>query len=699
MGFTYPPLPSGDGLRILTLLPGSFWDPLEGALESVPFSRKPKYLALSYTWADPDPAHANIPAMPVAAAPPPADNAKATGTPKPAAPAPAPALAPYITLDGQKLALQHNATMALRFLRSTTHPLPLWLDAACIDQNSIPERNAQVALMAFIFTRAAAVVGWLGVPEPVHEKYDPEALERKWRDGLARETAARFAEAGTAGGAVVVRGVSSSSSGAAAEELFGFALPLISPDSEKTHPVWHRVSAGDTVPRVQLNRYWTRLWVVQEVCLPRNLVFVFGGEIWPESAVRHMLQQAEYVPGRVVGGKKLDIQRLLQARQERFTDSMRLEALVERFMDQGCAEVRDRVFGLVGLANDVDTIGLVVPDPKQLPDRTSQQKALDRDRQSEPVREKRGRALMEIDYNRPLYKIWMDVVSYMYFRAKPMLDFGNRADELEDERRARLVRFAGVVQTAFEGRVDKEVQMLRLEESNEWGKMKLRAKGYIAGTILHLGPAYSDYISSYREQQLWLGSWDKHYAGEDTTNLRNLREMEETYSAKIIDYTETDIARICTISGTDTIAWSALEDPPRNPNGDPIPTATRDNDPVRFLGTNCCLGLAPPEARCGDHIIRFWNCDAAIVMRPETHFTKNGPREYYELVGRIDIAEPYERRIYGVGESQADNRAKDLMRIPANWKQGTVPAGAKTRAVYVDMEFETLQQISAAIAV
>ncbi len=42
---------------------------------------------------------------------------------------------------------------------------------------------------------------------------------------------------------------------------------------------------------------------------------------------------------------------------------MRLEALVERFMGSGCAELRDRVFGLVGLANDVDSFALDIPEP------------------------------------------------------------------------------------------------------------------------------------------------------------------------------------------------------------------------------------------------------------------------------------------------------------------------------------------------
>jgi hypothetical protein len=43
------------------------------------------------------------------------------------------------------------------------HPL-LWVDAICINQDDIEERNRQVKLMAFIYSRALAVLVWLGRP-------------------------------------------------------------------------------------------------------------------------------------------------------------------------------------------------------------------------------------------------------------------------------------------------------------------------------------------------------------------------------------------------------------------------------------------------------------------------------------------------------------------------------------------------------
>ena len=42
------------------------------------------------------------------------------------------------------------------------HSKPLWIDDICIDQNSVPERNQQVAFMADIYVQAKLVLVWLG---------------------------------------------------------------------------------------------------------------------------------------------------------------------------------------------------------------------------------------------------------------------------------------------------------------------------------------------------------------------------------------------------------------------------------------------------------------------------------------------------------------------------------------------------------
>ncbi|KAF4535920.1 Heterokaryon incompatibility protein [Lasiodiplodia theobromae] len=55
-----------------------------------------------------------------------------------------------------------NLEAALRNLRHPTQPRVLWIDAICINQNDVQERNEQVKLMGDIYRCARRVIVWLG---------------------------------------------------------------------------------------------------------------------------------------------------------------------------------------------------------------------------------------------------------------------------------------------------------------------------------------------------------------------------------------------------------------------------------------------------------------------------------------------------------------------------------------------------------
>jgi hypothetical protein len=57
-----------------------------------------------------------------------------------------------------------NLEAALRYLRHRSEVRIIWVDAICIDQSNIEERNHQVPLMKTIYSNAAAVQVWLGSP-------------------------------------------------------------------------------------------------------------------------------------------------------------------------------------------------------------------------------------------------------------------------------------------------------------------------------------------------------------------------------------------------------------------------------------------------------------------------------------------------------------------------------------------------------
>lgn len=55
-----------------------------------------------------------------------------------------------------------NCYSALLMLRQPNESRLVWVDAICIDQSNVVERNAQVALMAYIYNRAVHVIVDLG---------------------------------------------------------------------------------------------------------------------------------------------------------------------------------------------------------------------------------------------------------------------------------------------------------------------------------------------------------------------------------------------------------------------------------------------------------------------------------------------------------------------------------------------------------
>lgn len=67
-----------------------------------------------------------------------------------------------ISIDSQLFKVTINLHNALRRLRLPDEVRTLWVDAICINQNDVVERNAQVAIMADIYTSAKQVCVWLG---------------------------------------------------------------------------------------------------------------------------------------------------------------------------------------------------------------------------------------------------------------------------------------------------------------------------------------------------------------------------------------------------------------------------------------------------------------------------------------------------------------------------------------------------------
>jgi hypothetical protein len=67
-----------------------------------------------------------------------------------------------ITCHGKQIAITENCESAIRTFRKRWSKRILWIDAICIDQAHVAERNHQVKLMAEIYSSASQVLAYLG---------------------------------------------------------------------------------------------------------------------------------------------------------------------------------------------------------------------------------------------------------------------------------------------------------------------------------------------------------------------------------------------------------------------------------------------------------------------------------------------------------------------------------------------------------
>ncbi|KAF2027322.1 HET-domain-containing protein, partial [Setomelanomma holmii] len=114
--------------RLLLIQPGHYDDPLRLSLiHSFPAHCRNELTALSYTWGS-------------------ARNMRLV----------------ECNDEGESILLTRNCENAVRRLRSTTRQEAYWIDAICINQDDVLEREVQVRGMGDIYRAAADVVVYLG---------------------------------------------------------------------------------------------------------------------------------------------------------------------------------------------------------------------------------------------------------------------------------------------------------------------------------------------------------------------------------------------------------------------------------------------------------------------------------------------------------------------------------------------------------
>jgi hypothetical protein len=336
-----------DEIRILYLEPGGFDEPLTGELKTISITREtPRHTERTTASSQPQRRISFETQNSVSSA-----SSEAGSSPRPHSSEQYEAVS-YAWESLEKpdsinirnigeIQITHSLFDLLRHFRYTHRSRRLWVDAVCIDQANIPERNHQVAKMADIFSTSSRVLVWLG----------------------AGESADSLVFAATE----VYKNLTPSDD----EEFLDLTLEMIRDalcEYTGPHASFKRnldvqenvaIRALKSIFNIFQAKWLERMWVVQETALPRQLAFfrgyhaMSGDDLWRSLHLLLKYQHATKI-------RYPDIRT-----DRRALKSMILHLLrpphqgrgIQFFLaysDRRCSDPRDRVYALrrvLGLEN------------------------------------------------------------------------------------------------------------------------------------------------------------------------------------------------------------------------------------------------------------------------------------------------------------------------------------------------------------
>lgn len=238
-----------------------------------------------------------------------------------------------IQVCGENFKATSNLEQALRRLRYKDRSRLLWVDAVCINQLDIPERNSQVKLMGSIYETAHQVIVWLGE----EEKDTKKTIELIHR--LAGNHKLHWVD------------------------LSPVAYDISEPTVRKGNVDHFGLFGFFRRP------WWTRMWTLQEMAKARDLTFIYGSCVVSGKTLELLAQsfnihyQACCVDEYKQNGASYVI---LPNIQDRIVELEKIESLRKSGTRIGFLELaglyryriatdpHDMVYGLLGMSLDLD---------------------------------------------------------------------------------------------------------------------------------------------------------------------------------------------------------------------------------------------------------------------------------------------------------------------------------------------------------
>ncbi|KAK4445300.1 heterokaryon incompatibility protein-domain-containing protein [Podospora aff. communis PSN243] len=206
--------------------------------------------------------------------------------------------------------------MALRQLRRNRSTSSLWVDAVCIDQGDLKERNHQVRMMRRIFSHASSVIVWLG--ETPSSATTVERLVLDYNRKIYKS----------------VKG----------------EVPSILKYHQNTLNGMNTLFSRP---------WWTRVWIIQEVVSAKEIVVHYGNRVFPWRFLRNIPirgypAQRVPLPHQCRDSSSLTRTKLLHSRsfpQPQVHDAHPPLAMHPQLQRHG--PPRDKLYALLGMESDI----------------------------------------------------------------------------------------------------------------------------------------------------------------------------------------------------------------------------------------------------------------------------------------------------------------------------------------------------------
>lgn len=266
----------------------------------------------------------------------------------------------------------HNALQDLRDCEHFEHPKTFWIDQLCINQTDDAEKSDQVAQMMRIYETARETATYLGPREPGDEEallllhniycfYKAKSQEDILDSDAQHVCPAALLRAILADPIVTVRRFVDNNM--PVELDFEANVSKINPDTY-TH----------LIDKVILSSSWhERVWLVQENAANRHAGFLRGPAwvTWDSIGILCALTVADVLPWL---GNTHEVAVLHELRWTGFKNGSNhntsvhplSDILCSLSIDRKCADVRDKIYAIMGLASDAKELGLQ-PDYQKCP--------------------------------------------------------------------------------------------------------------------------------------------------------------------------------------------------------------------------------------------------------------------------------------------------------------------------------------------